>query len=221
MPALLCPHRWILANPSCPRPRIPGVRALWRLEEQTDERGPAASRRRPGAALEPDRGANPPVGGRAVAGPAGVPGWRRWAGRGRADGSWRQVVAFRADDLGAASSRHPAGRGRAGCGGPPRPRPSCASPPPTNNSATRSPNRHPTATRTATTSLGWPPSPKPCPTTPWARSTRALTGRCCGRCAAAARPTSGGSRWGAGPSWPTPRAPSRSSCRAPTPGSGP
>ena len=35
--------------------------------------------------------------------------------------------------------------------------------------------------------LGWPPSPKPCPTTPSARSTRAPTGRCCGHSAAAAQ----------------------------------
>ena len=42
-----------------------------------------------------------------------------------------------------------------------------------------------------------------------------------GPCGAAAQPTSGGSRWAAGSSWPTPRAPSPSSSRALTPGSGP
>ena len=44
---------------------------------------------------------------------------------------------------------------------------SCASPPPTSSWLTRSPNRQPTATRTATPTrlLGWPTSPKPCPTT--------------------------------------------------------
>jgi hypothetical protein len=57
---------------------------------------------------------------------------------------------------------------------------------------------------------------RPCPTTPSARSTRAPTGPCCAPCAAAARRTSGGSGWAAGSSWPTPRAPSRSSSRAPT-----
>jgi hypothetical protein len=100
-------------------------------------------------------------------------------------------------------------------------RSSCASPPPASSCATRSPNPNPTATKTATTSLGWPTSPKPCPTTTSARSTRPPTAPCCGRLAAAARRTSRASRWAAGSSWPTPRAPSPSSCKAPTPGSGP
>jgi hypothetical protein len=47
-------------NPSCPRPRRPGVRPWWRLEEQTREQRPAASTQRPGAALNPDQGATPP-----------------------------------------------------------------------------------------------------------------------------------------------------------------
>jgi hypothetical protein len=62
---------------------------------------------------------------------------------------------------------------------------------------------------------------KALPTTPWARSTRAPTGRCCGPYRAAGPRTSRASGWAAGPSWPTPRAPSPSSSRAPTPGSGP
>ena len=53
-------------------------------QEQTRERGPAGSRQRPGAALDPDRGGDPPLGGTPVAGPAHVPAWRRRAGRARA-----------------------------------------------------------------------------------------------------------------------------------------
>jgi hypothetical protein len=94
---------------------------------------------------------------------------------------------------------------------------SCASPPPTSNSVTRFPQPRANGDEDATASLGRPPSPRPCPTTPWARSTRQRTGRCCGPSAAAAQTTSRGSRWAAASSWPTPRAPSRSSSRAPDP----
>ena len=50
-------------NPSCPQPRIPGVRPWWRREEQTREPGPAPSRQRPGAARDPDQGGDPPSAG--------------------------------------------------------------------------------------------------------------------------------------------------------------
>ena len=68
-----------------------------------------------------------PIGGRPVAGPARLPAWDRWAGRGRATRTWGRVVGFRADDLGV-GQLPPAQRVGipVGCGGPPRPRPGAA-----------------------------------------------------------------------------------------------
>ena len=192
MPALLCPHRWILANPSCPRPRIPGVRPWRRLEEQTHERGPAASRQRPGLPLtqtgeatRPSAGARSPgrrgfllgVGGLAAAALIGPGGG--WSGS-------EQMTS------GSASSRQPGGSGL-GLDVEARRTRALELRLTTAHQQLADPFPQPAANGDEARYdelLGWPTSPKPCPTTPWARSTRAPTGRCCGPCAAAARPTS-------------------------------
>ena len=198
MGACLAAHPWIAADPTCPQPRIPGVRTelasgrsrLMSEDRQQERGGQELPSTQTGEATHPSAGARLPGRRAFLLGTGGL------AAAALVGGGW---LASEPVTSAGPTSTHPAGRDSRWMWRPAGPgRWSCASPPHNSSSPTRSPNPNPTATRTATTSLGWPTSPKPCPTTTSARSTPLRTGRCCGHCGPAARRTSRGSGWAAG-----------------------
>jgi hypothetical protein len=195
-------HPRVRADPSCARLRTAGVRAWWRpgrSRPMSQDRQPA-----PSGQQQPPTGGGEPTHRSAGARSPGRRGFLLGAGGLAAaalvgGGGW--LVSEQTTSAGPTTQSQPGGSGSALDVEARRTRAlELRITTARQQLGDRSPTPNPTATRpaTPTTLSGWPPSPRPCPTTTSARSTRQRTGRCRGRCGAAAQRISGASRWAAG-----------------------